>query len=499
MLATIASARVFPFDNSYVRLPERFFARLAPTPVAAPRLIRVNEGLARQLGLDPLELSSPAGIAILAGNAVPKLSEPVAMAYAGHQFGSFVPQLGDGRAILLGEVVDVGGVRRDIQLKGSGPTPFSRNGDGRAALGPVLREYILSEAMFALGIPTTRSLAVVATGETVARERPLPGAVLTRVAASHVRVGTFQFFAARGDLEAIRRLADYVIARHYADAAGADNPYRTLLELVIARQAELIAKWQLVGFIHGVMNTDNMSIAGETIDYGPCAFVDSYHPDTVYSSIDSFGRYAYGNQPRIAVWNLARFAETLLPLLARDQEAAIDLANGALGAFADRFEAAYATAMRRKLGLFQEQPGDIALAQDLLDRMAGNGADFTLTFRRLAEIEAGADGDAAVRSLFLHPEAFDDWACRWRQRLARDGEVASAQRTAAMRAVNPAFIARNHLVEAALSTAVEENNFSAFDTLLAVLSRPYDDQPGRSRYAVPPRPEQVVRQTFCGT
>jgi len=308
MLAPTAATHVFPFDNSYVRLPERFFARLRPTPVAAPRLIRLNDVLARQLRLDIAELSAPEGVAMLAGNAVPELSEPIAMAYAGHQFGTFVPQLGDGRAILLGEIVDVDGVRRDVQLKGSGPTPFSRDGDGRAALGPVLREYILSEAMFALGIPTTRSLAVVATGETVRRETLLPGAVLTRVALSHIRVGTFQFFAARGDVAALRHLANYVIARHYPEAHDTVNPYCALLDLVIARQAELVAQWLLVGFIHGVMNTDNMSIAGETIDYGPCAFIDTYDPATVYSSIDHFGRYAYGNQPRIALWNLARLA-----------------------------------------------------------------------------------------------------------------------------------------------------------------------------------------------
>src|SRR5712671_857045 len=318
---------LFAFENSYARLPDRFFARLPPTPVAAPRLIRLNEALARDLGLDPGALATPEGIAILVGNRVPKGSEPLAMAYAGHQFGSFVPQLGDGRAILLGELVDRDGVRRDVQLKGAGPTPFSRRGDGRAALGPVLREYIVSEAFAALGIPTTRALAAVTTGETVWRETPLPGAVLTRVASSHIRVGTFQFFAARGDVDAIRRLADHVIARHYPEAVDAANPYRTLLDLVIASQAELVAKWLSVGFIHGVMNTDNMSIAGETIDFGPCAFMDAYDPGTVYSSIDTAGRYAYGNQPRIAKWNLARLAETFLPLLAEDKDAAVEEAN----------------------------------------------------------------------------------------------------------------------------------------------------------------------------
>jgi uncharacterized protein YdiU (UPF0061 family) len=499
MLAPTEATDIFPFDNSFARLPERFFARLSPTPVAAPHLIRLNESLARQLGLDPDELSSPEGVAMLAGNAVPRLGDPLAMAYAGHQFGNFVPQLGDGRAILLGEVVDVDGVRRDIQLKGSGPTPFSRNGDGRAALGPILREYIISEAMFALGISTTRSLAVVATGERVRREMPLPGAVLTRVASSHIRIGTFQYFAARGDVEANRNLADYVIARHYPEAGDAANPYSALLELVIARQAELIAKWQLVGFIHGVMNTDNMSIAGETIDYGPCAFMDNYDPATVYSSIDSFGRYAYRNQPRNARWNLARFAETLLPFFAEDQEAAVEIANGALGTFAGRFEAAFATGLRRKLGLLQDEEGDIALAQDLLDRMTPNGADFTLTFRRLADAAGGASGDATVRSLFSDPTAFDEWASRWRERLAYEGGKTNAQRSAVMRAANPAFIPRNHLVEEALSASVNNGDFSAFETLLTVLSRPFDDQPDSARYAEPPWPDQIVRQTFCGT
>ena len=491
------AADLFAFDNSYARLPDRFFARLSPTPVAAPRLVRLNEKLARHLGLDPAKLASPEGLAALAGNRVPRLGDPLAMAYAGHQFGHFVPQLGDGRAILLGEVVDRDGTRRDIQLKGSGPTPFSRNGDGRAALGPVLREYIVSEAMFALGVPTTRSLAVVATGETVRRETPLPGAVLTRVASSHIRIGTFQFFAARGDVDAIRDLADHVIARHYPEAAEAANPYRALLDLVIARQAELVAKWLLVGFIHGVMNTDNMSIAGETIDYGPCAFMDAYDPATVYSSIDTVGRYAYGNQPRIAKWNLARLAETLLPLLADDEDASIELAK-ALGGFATRFEAAHAAGLRRKLGLFQALPADFRLRKTSSSAWHSNGADFTLTFRRLCDAAAGPDGDAAVRSLFTDPSAYDAWAENWRHRLTTDGRTA-AERRASMRAVNPAFIPRNHVVEEALSAAVDTGNLAPFENLLTVLSRPYDDQPAFGSHADPPRPEQVVRQTFCGT
>jgi serine/tyrosine/threonine adenylyltransferase len=488
----------FAFDNSYARLPDRFFARLRPTPVAAPRLVRLNEKLAWQLGLDARELATPEGVAILAGNRVPERGEPLAMAYAGHQFGHFVPQLGDGRAILLGEVVDRDGVRRDIQLKGSGPTPFSRQGDGRAALGPVLREYIVSEAMAALGIPTTRSLAAVTSGETVWRETPLPGAVLTRVASSHIRIGTFQFFAARGDVDGVRHLADHVIARHYPDAVEAPNRYRALLDKVTSRQAELVAQWLLVGFIHGVMNTDNMSIAGETIDFGPCAFMDAYDPGTVYSSIDTVGRYAYANQPRIAKWNLARLAETLLPLFAEDKDAAVKEGQEAIGAFGVRFEAAYIAGLRRKLGLLQARPDDLALAQDLLERMASNAADFTLTFRRLCDAAATPEADAAVRGLFTDPAAFDDWVARWRQRLAEEGERTEA-RQAAMRAANPVFIPRNHLVEEAISAAVSHSDLAPFETLLTALSKPFEDQPIFGRYADPPRPEQVVRQTFCGT
>src|SRR5881275_1358287 len=383
----------FPFEHTYAALPANFFARVVPTPVAAPRLVKLNEPLARHLGLDPDRLASPEGVEILAGKRLPDGAEPIAMAYAGHQFGHFVPQLGDGRAILLGEVIDADGVRRDIQLKGSGPTPFSRRGDGRAALGPVLREHIVSEAMAALGIPTTRSLAAVVTGENVIRETALPGAVLTRVASSHIRVGTFQYFAARSDVAGVRQLADHVIARHYPHLANAERPYHALLDAVIARQAELVARWLLVGFIHGVMNTDNTSISGETIDYGPCAFMDEYNPATVFSSIDEMGRYAYANQPRIALWNLTRFAECLLPLFSDGQEKAIAEAQAALGHFAEKFDAAYQVGLRSKLGLFTARDGDQALAQDLLDTMAKNQADFTLTFRRLSDAALGHDHD----------------------------------------------------------------------------------------------------------
>ena len=476
------------FDNSYARLPPRFHVRLDPTPVGAPRLVRLNTALAEQLGIDPSILTAD----ILAGNAVPDGATPLAAAYAGHQFGNFVPQLGDGRAILLGEVVGRDGVRRDFQLKGAGPTPFSRGGDGRAALGPVLREYLVSEAMAALGVPTTRALAAVTTGQPVARESLLPGAVLARVASSHIRVGTFQYFAARGDTDAVRILADHVIARHYPDAAKAENPYRALLEAVVSRQAGLIARWLLIGFIHGVMNTDNCSVAGETIDYGPCAFMDTYDPTTVFSSIDRHGRYAYGNQPRIGVWNLARLAETLLPLLHENEDSAVEIAKQVLGQFSETFEPAYFGGLGRKIGLASVKDGDTALVNDLLKLMAENNADFTLTFRKLC------DGDAAAREEFTDRAAFDAWAVGWRWRLGDETAEPAAVRDA-MRAVNPAFIPRNHLVEEALIAAIEHDDFIPFETLLTVLSRPFDDQPGFERYARPPMPDQRVVQTFCGT
>jgi uncharacterized protein YdiU (UPF0061 family) len=469
------------------------------SPVAAPQLVRVNFGLAENLGLDPAELASPEGVEILSGNRIPEGAAPIALAYAGHQFGNFVPQLGDGRAILLGEFVGQNGGRHDIQLKGSGQTPYSRDGDGRAALGPVLREYIVSEAMAALGVPTTRALAAVTTGEDVRRETTmLPGAILTRVAASHIRIGTFQFVAAQGSPEMLRQFTDYVIARHYPQAATAQQPYRALLDAVVARQADLIARWMLVGFIHGVMNTDNTSIAGETIDYGPCAFLDEYNPATVFSSIDHFGRYAYGNQPNIGQWNLARFAETLLPLLAENEERAMAVAKEVLGSFAPRFRQAYFAGLQRKIGLATDREEDVAIAQDLLTRMGENGADFTLTFRRLCAAAAGPEGDAAVRALFTDPSSYDAWAVRWRRRLTEEA-AGPDERRDAMQAVNPAFIPRNHLVEAALVAAVARQDFGPFEELLDVLSRPYEDRPGYERYASPPAPEERVQQTFYGT
>ena len=468
-----------PFDNSYARLPARFYARVDPTPVAAPKIIKVNHDLAARLGLDPASLDA----GMLAGNQLPDGAEPIAQAYSGHQFGHFSPSLGDGRAILLGEILGVDGKRYDIQLKGSGPTPFSRRGDGRAGLGPVLREYLIGEAMHALGIPTTRALAAVTTGQPVYRETAVPGAVLTRIAASHIRVGTFQFFASQGDVEAVRMLADYAIARHYA---GLEGDYRGFLTSVIARQAELIAAWLQVGFIHGVMNTDNMTISGETIDYGPCAFMDSYHPATVFSSIDETGRYAYGRQPHIAFWNLARLAEALLPLLASDQDEAIAAAKQALASFAPRFEGAYLHGMRRKLGLATAQDGDADLIQELLRHMQEAEADWTLTFRTLADAIEGSN------------IPWPSWSERWQARLSSE-PCPPAQRAAAMRAVNPLYIPRNHLVEAAINAAVDAGDTTPFEKLLGVITSPYEQRPDHEGFVTPPKPEERVLATFCGT
>jgi serine/tyrosine/threonine adenylyltransferase len=485
------------FDNTYATLPERFFERIEPTPVAAPRLIALNDALARTLGLDPAFLKSLEGVAILAGNRIAEGSAPLAQAYAGHQFGNFVPQLGDGRAVLLGEVIAPSGERFDIQLKGSGPTRFSRRGDGRAALGPVIREYIVSEAMAALGLPTTRSLAAVMSGEPVIRERMLPGGVLTRVASSHLRVGTFEYFAAREDIEGLRLLADYAIGRHYPEAAEAADPYLALFEAVAARLAELVARWMQIGFIHGVLNTDNTSIAGETIDYGPCAFMDAYHPRKVFSSIDRQGRYAYENQPGIVQWNLARLGECLLPLFSGERNAALAKANEALGKFGAAYQTSYLTGFRRKLGLFEAHKDDEALISDLLTRMAEGGADFTLTFRALSELSGNTATDDGVRDLFTNKASYDAWAFVWRERLSREPQTPQ-ERGAAMRSVNPKYIPRNHRVEAAIAAA-EQGRFNLFEDLNQVLARPYDDQPAFERYAAPPRPEEEVSQTFCGT
>ncbi|MEZ4261936.1 MAG: YdiU family protein [Polyangiaceae bacterium] len=489
---------MLPFDAGHPGLPPRFHARVAPTQVAAPRLVALNRPLAELLGADPEVLASPEGVAVLSGNAVAPGSDPVALAYAGHQFGSFVPRLGDGRAILLGEVVGRDGARRDVQLKGAGRTPFSRGGDGRAALGPVLREYLVSEAMAALGIPTTRALAAVTTGEPVLRDEVLPGAILTRVAASHLRVGTFEYFAAREDKEALVALTTYALTRHYPDAVGGDNDALALLDRVIGAQAELVARWMGVGFVHGVMNTDNTSISGETIDFGPCAFLDEYSPTKRFSSIDHRGRYAFGNQPRVAVWNLARLAEALLPLIAEDEETAAREAMERLDTFGARFSAALARVHRAKLGLTTEEEGDVALVDDLLTRMADHAVDFTLLFRRLAASAEDAAADARTEALFAEPGAFREWAERWRQRLSQE-DVTPAARARAMRLASPAFIPRNHRVEAMIQAAVQRDDLAPFEELGEVLRRPYDDQPERVHYADPPLPEERVTETFCGT
>jgi serine/tyrosine/threonine adenylyltransferase len=483
------------FDNSYARLPARFYAALAPVPVAEPRLIALNRDLAVDLGLDPGWLAGREGVAMLAGNALPAGARPIALAYAGHQFGQFVPQLGDGRAILLGEVVTPGGARRDIQLKGSGRTPFSRMGDGRAWLGPVLREYLVSEAMAAMGVPTTRALAAVTTGETVYREAALPGAVLTRVAASHIRVGTFQYFAARGDLDGLRALTLHALGRHDPDLAGADSPALALLGRVAERQARLVADWMALGFIHGVMNTDNMAISGETIDFGPCAFIDDYHPERVFSAIDRFGRYAYRNQPGIAAWNLAQLATALLPLIADDPGAAVGPAQEVIDGFSGQYQRAWEARFRARLGLARAEDGDAALAEALLDAMAGAGADFTNTFRALCGAARDGSGLDAARAGFADPGPFDAWAARWLARLGRETRT-DAERQAAMRAANPAVIPRNHRIEAAITAAVA-GDLAPFARLMAAVSCPFDiSDPA---FARPPAPAEQVTQTFCGT
>jgi serine/tyrosine/threonine adenylyltransferase len=484
------------FQHSYCTLPGRFYARVAPTAVADPKLLVFNAPLAEELGLDPGVIEAEAA-SMLSGNRLPEDAEPIAMAYAGHQFGVFVPSLGDGRAILLGELRGRDGRLFDLQLKGAGLTPFSRNGDGRAVVGPMLREYLISEAMHALGVPTSRSLAVVTTGETVFREGALPGAVLTRVAASHIRVGTFQYFSARGDSQALRQLLDYVIARHYPATRESAVPALAVLEEVAHRQAKLIADWMGLGFIHGVMNTDNMAISGETIDYGPCAFMDDYDPRTVFSSIDHQGRYAYANQPVIAQWNLVRFAEALLPLIDADSEKAVSLAKDVLEPFISHFDAHFLAAMTRKLGLSSAMEGDVELIRRLFATMQHSQADFTLTFRRLATAAEDPGNEAPLRELFNESGELDAWLPQWRQRLTSDPQT-TPERAQNMRAANPAFIPRNYRVQAALDAA-EAGDYQPFRRLLAILQRPYDEQPESGEYARPPQPSERVLQTFCGT
>ncbi len=478
------------FDNSYARLPEAFYVRLSPVPVRTPKLVVFNLALAQFLGLNPDALKGDEGAAVFSGNRIPEGAEPLAQAYSGHQFGFFT-MLGDGRAILLGEQVTPKGERFDIQFKGSGRTPFSRRGDGRAALGPMLREYIISEALHALDIPTTRSLAVVATGEKVYRETALQGAILTRTAASHIRVGTFEYAAARGKPNEIRTLADYTIRRHFPDLAKDGNPYLALLGAVMERQASLVARWLQVGFIHGVMNTDNMALCGETIDYGPCAFMNAYDPNTVFSSIDNHGRYAYGQQPQIAQWNLARFAETLLPLIHEEPQEAVSMANEAISGFQDTFRRYWQAGMRAKLGLLNQEADDGGLVEDLLDCMHRHGADFTNTFRDLTS------GSVPEASMFQTLD-FKQWFERWQARLKRQPGSWEASRRL-MKTHNPAVIPRNHRVEEALEAAVERADFMVMEKLLGFLSQPYQDPTEQAGYHLPPHPSAPPYRTFCGT
>jgi uncharacterized protein YdiU (UPF0061 family) len=477
-------------ENSYGRLPKTFFAKTNPTPVREPKLVILNHPLAISLGLNVQELESNDGIAVFGGNRIPEGALPLAQAYAGHQFGHFT-MLGDGRAVLIGEKITPSGERFDIQLKGSGRTPYSRRGDGRATLGPMLREYIISEAMDALGIPTTRSLAVVTTGELVIRETKLPGAVLARVAASHLRVGTFEYAAKWGTVEELRSLADYALERHFPDVDAEDRRYLSLLQEVIKRQAALIAKWQLVGFIHGVMNTDNMTISGETIDYGPCAFMDTYDPATVFSSIDTYGRYAYGNQPSIAAWNLTRFAETLLPLIHDNQEQAVKLAQDEISKFSELYHTHWFSGMRAKLGIFNEEKEDESLIENLLSLMEKHRADYTNTFRALTF------GKLEDTTMFNIPE-FDQWHDRWQARLDRQEEskVSSQQ---LMGDSNPGVIPRNHRVEEALEAAVKQGDYSVMERLLDVLAKPYAHLPEQTDYTASPEPSTRPYRTFCGT
>ena len=491
-----------PFDNRYVALGEDFFARSTPTPVRKPGLIRFNDALAGELGMATDHVSASAAD-IFSGNTLPEGAEPLAMVYAGHQFGHFNPQLGDGRAIVLGEISGADGARYVIQLKGSGPTRYSRNGDGRSAIGPVLREYLVSEAMQQLNVPTTRALAAVTTGEAVVRERLLPGGVITRVASSFIRVGSFQYFAARGDYAAVKQLADYVIEKSYPPLADNEKPYAGLLEAVVQRQAALIAQWMQLGFIHGVMNTDNMSIAGETIYYGPCAFMDAYQHDQVFSSIDHHGRYAYNQQPSIGLWNLSRLAETLLPLLDENPQAAVQVAHEVLEPYAGRYESHWLAGMREKCGLTacsHDMDGDDKnLIEDLLNVMADNRADFTLTFYFLSHLSGQpSEQDDDLRDLFDDSAQIDAWLEQWRRRLGLEVQ-GDAARQAAMQSVNPVYIPRNHQVEAAIRAAEDEGDFSVFHELHAVLQKPFVRQTGKDRYMLAPEPEEVVEYTFCGT
>ncbi len=492
---SVAARSLFAFDDSYVRELEGLYVPWQGAPVPEPRLLALNEELAAELGVDPEALRADGGVRVLVGNVVPDGASPVAQAYAGHQFGSYSPRLGDGRALLLGEVLDTDGRRRDLHLKGSGRTPFARGADGKAVVGPMLREYVIGEAMHALGIPTSRALAVVATGEAIVREAVLPGAVLARVAASHIRVGTFQYAAMNGGPELVRRLADHSIHRHHPHAAEAENPYLAFYASVVDTQAWLVAQWMLVGFIHGVMNTDNMAISGETIDYGPCAFMDAFDPATVFSSIDHGGRYAYGNQPLVAPWNLARLAEALLPLIDADKDTAVAAATDTLQTFPERFQRHWGAGMRAKLGLTMADDVTAALIDDLLALLHEQAVDYTSSFRALS---ASLRGDATpARSLFAEPSRFDAWADRWREQLAHEPSDAH-QIASAMDRVNPVYIPRNHHVEEALAAATG-GDLEPFQRLLDVLAHPFDERPGVESYAAPAPTSWGSYRTFCGT
>jgi serine/tyrosine/threonine adenylyltransferase len=482
---------MFTFENTYADALDGLYELTTAAPAPQPRLLLLNDSLAAELNVDAEALRSPEGIGVLVGNTVQPSSTPLAQAYSGHQFGGFSPRLGDGRAMLLGEVIDVSGRRRDVHLKGSGRTSFSRGGDGKAAVGPVLREYLMGEAMHALGVPTTRALAAIATGEQIRRETMLPGAVLARVASSHLRVGTFQFAAAHGDTATVKRLADYAIARHYPHVADEPNQYLALLSTVCEAQASLIAKWMLVGFIHGVMNTDNMTISGETIDYGPCAFMDQFDPSTVFSSIDQGARYAYAKQPGIAQWNLARLAETLLPLIDDDDDRSIAMATEVLEDFTELYDSHWQEGLRAKLGLASLPPE--SLVTGLFTTLQQQQVDYTSFFRRLSDAVRG--NDESVRSLFAIPAVFDRWLGSWRSQLAGDARVVAAE----MDAVNPIYIPRNHKVEEALAAATDNDDLAPMRTMLDVLARPFTERPGFEALAKP-APESFGRyRTFCGT
>ena len=486
------------FDNSYIKLPSNFYSRLNPIPVAQPSLIELNKKLATEFDLDIEKLQSKEGIDFFAGNYIADGSEPIASIYAGHQFGYFNPQLGDGRAVLLGEVYNKDKKRFDIQLKGSGKTPFSRNGDGRSALGPVLREYIMSEAMHALGIKTTRALAAISTGEFVYREGSVPSAILTRIASSHIRVGTFQYFAAIRAQESVQQLADYTIKRHYPKCLESKNPYLALLKSVLKAQAKLIASWMSVGFVHGVMNTDNMSICGETIDYGPCAFIDNYDPNAVFSYIDQQARYAFGNQPDIAKWNLTCFAQAILPLIDSDIDKAIEIAEIELEKFSSEFDQYWLAMMRKKFGLLNEQEGDLELIQEFLKLMEKQEIDYTLAFRYLCSACTKNSKHNKINNLFSNSTEYNAWELRFKERIKLESNSA-IERLDSMHLANPAFIPRNHLVEESITDALEKNDFTKMKKLIKILDTPYKETESDDKYKFPPKIIDRNYRTFCGT